>query len=236
MKYFPPFFLFFFCFQNSFAATAEVPPQTALSSEEEAKMVLGLKLYLKNKGVLLLSLKEAGVKGSLDFENMTLFAVPPRRCIVHHTARLLRNVQELYDKHYKESGWAAPGYHFLINPDGTIVLTRPLCYQGAHTRGHNSNSFGLALNGCFTEKEAEEYPPTELTEKALEAYARLSAYLHFKFKFEREVSEAHTPRQCLPDEKVFKNSPGELLLVHWETLKEKIESYLKELEEEDENL
>lgn len=39
------------------------------------------------------------------------------------------------------------GYHFLIRLDGQIEVGRPVTETGAHTRGQNRNSIGIAYAG-----------------------------------------------------------------------------------------
>jgi len=48
---------------------------------------------------------------------------------------------------HKERGWSRIGYHFVIRRDGSIELGRPLDMVGAHTKGHNRNSWGICLIG-----------------------------------------------------------------------------------------
>lgn len=44
-------------------------------------------------------------------------------------------------------GWSDTGYHFLIDRDGTTVEGRPLARVGAHVKGHNTGTIGVALFG-----------------------------------------------------------------------------------------
>lgn len=39
------------------------------------------------------------------------------------------------------------GYHFLILPDGTIEICRPISRIGCHTSGHNTRSIGISYVG-----------------------------------------------------------------------------------------
>lgn len=49
--------------------------------------------------------------------------------------------------HVEERGWSDVGYHFLVLIDGTIQEGRPLKRSGAHTKGHNKDSIGVAYVG-----------------------------------------------------------------------------------------
>lgn len=76
---------------------------------------------------------------------------------------------------HKERGWADIGYHFLITncfptryrfeakrpdlaSDGTIHAGRSILQRGAHVKGHNWHSIGIAMvgkRGVFTSKQLE---------------------------------------------------------------------------------
>lgn len=49
--------------------------------------------------------------------------------------------------HVQDNGWAAIGYHYIIDRDGQVAPGRPLENAGAHTQGHNANSIGVCLIG-----------------------------------------------------------------------------------------
>lgn len=44
-------------------------------------------------------------------------------------------------------GWQDIGYHYVIRLDGTVELGRKVDIPGAHCRGHNSLSIGIAYIG-----------------------------------------------------------------------------------------
>ena len=44
-------------------------------------------------------------------------------------------------------GFRAIGYHYLIELDGVIRMGRPLSQAGAHVKGHNANTVGIAYVG-----------------------------------------------------------------------------------------
>lgn len=49
--------------------------------------------------------------------------------------------------HTIENGWSDIGYHYIIELDGSIVEGRPVHRSGAHTKGHNKDSIGIAYVG-----------------------------------------------------------------------------------------
>jgi len=46
-----------------------------------------------------------------------------------------------------DRGWSDIGYHFLVYLDGSVHEGRPLEIQGAHCKGQNKNSIGIAYVG-----------------------------------------------------------------------------------------
>ena len=53
---------------------------------------------------------------------------------------------------HRARGMTCVGYHFYIRKDGYIWSTRPLEQVGAHARGHNLNSIGIAYEGGLDEQ------------------------------------------------------------------------------------
>ncbi len=48
---------------------------------------------------------------------------------------------------HRARGFADVGYHYLVHLDGTVEEGRPLNKVGAHCRGHNAHSIGIAYAG-----------------------------------------------------------------------------------------
>jgi N-acetylmuramoyl-L-alanine amidase len=85
------------------------------------------------------------------------------RIIIHATATLGDkrgdvDVDTVRRWHVDGNGWADVGYHFLIRQDGTIERGRELNVQGAHAKGHNRDSVGVAFCGGIgvTSREPED--------------------------------------------------------------------------------
>ena len=72
---------------------------------------------------------------------------------------------------HKGRGWSDIGYHYLVDRDGTVAKGRPVERIGAHVRGHNTGSIGIALFGGHGSSEndnfADNYTPEQ--DKALRA-------------------------------------------------------------------
>lgn len=77
------------------------------------------------------------------------------RIILHHTAIEWTGKSQLglIDRIHRERWGTGIGYHVLIQPEGEIfsaTLARPFPRIGAHARGNNSDSIGIALAGNFS--------------------------------------------------------------------------------------
>ena len=55
-------------------------------------------------------------------------------------------VEEVREWH-RDRGFDDVGYHYIIRRDGTIENGRPVEKQGAHVKGHNSDTIGVCLIG-----------------------------------------------------------------------------------------
>jgi N-acetylmuramoyl-L-alanine amidase len=55
--------------------------------------------------------------------------------------------EEELDRYHRSLGYSQCGYHFYVRRDGNIVTMRPLEKIGAHARGYNSHSVGIAYEG-----------------------------------------------------------------------------------------
>ena len=72
------------------------------------------------------------------------------RIIIHHTAtpaHMNIGVREIRHWHVEDNGWSDIGYHFVIRRDGVAEAGRPIKIPGAHAKGHNADSIGIALVG-----------------------------------------------------------------------------------------
>ena len=109
----------------------------------------------------------------------------PARIVLHCTVTpngKKVNVEAM-EKNHQERGFKGIGYHFLIQPDGAIVETRPVDQVGAHVKGHNTGSLGIALAG--TDKFTPEQF-TSLRELAFDLYLhhhleKWAFYCHYQF-------------------------------------------------------
>ena len=54
------------------------------------------------------------------------------------------------------SGWDDIGYNFLVGGDGRVYVGRGWTRLGAHNRGYNSQSIGIAFLGTFNTETPSE--------------------------------------------------------------------------------
>jgi N-acetylmuramoyl-L-alanine amidase len=69
--------------------------------------------------------------------------------VIHCTAtRQDRGLsEEELEWYHRSLGYSECGYHFYVRRDGLIVSMRALEKAGAHARGYNSHSIGIAYEG-----------------------------------------------------------------------------------------
>lgn len=69
--------------------------------------------------------------------------------VVHCTASRCdrRLTPEDLDREHRQRGFQGCGYHFYITREGVIFPMRPLDHAGAHVRGFNARSIGIAYEG-----------------------------------------------------------------------------------------
>lgn len=84
-------------------------------------------------------------------------------------------INEVRRWHVEDRGWRDVGYHFLIQRDGIIDEGRPIEQTGAHTRGHNWDSIGIAIVGGMSKDMTE--PKDTRTEEQKEALVDLLCQL-----------------------------------------------------------
>lgn len=92
----------------------------------------------------------------------------PKNLIIHHTAvSRTKNAHqfEATDNYHKSKGWGQIGYHYLIEPDGTVMQGRKENETGAHTSQLNMNFFSLGI--CLTGDFDTEEPTKEQCESLL---------------------------------------------------------------------
>ena len=66
-------------------------------------------------------------------------------------------VAEIKLWHTRDRKWKNIGYHYLIDRDGTVAKGRPVEQVGAHCKGHNTGTIGVALFGGHGSSENDKF-------------------------------------------------------------------------------
>ena len=95
--------------------------------------------------------------------------------VVHCTAS--RENQELKPldlvKMHRQRGFYTCGYHYYITRDGEIHTMRPVRDVGAHARGHNGQSIGVAYEGGLDQEGKPADTRTDRQKRSLRILLRV---------------------------------------------------------------
>jgi len=83
-------------------------------------------------------------------------------------------------KWHTDKGWSDVGYHFLIDRNGVIVEGRPVERAGAHAKGYNATSIGVAIFGGHGGTANDEFEEN-FTDAQDRSLRRLIAQLRMEF-------------------------------------------------------
>lgn len=102
------------------------------------------------------------------------------RIIVHCTATPENRVVTVEDvrQWHKARGWSDIGYHIMIYLDGTVHEGRSIERSGAHCKGQNKNSIGIAYVGGV---DKDMNPKDTRTEEQKEALVDMLSYYKTKY-------------------------------------------------------
>lgn len=100
-------------------------------------------------------------------------------------------------KWHLDRGWSDIGYHYLIDRDGTVTEGRPIEHAGAHAKGYNANSVGIALWGGHGGSQHDTFG-THFTPEQARALRRLIAQLRMEYPAIQRVRGHNevSPKQC----------------------------------------
>lgn len=74
---------------------------------------------------------------------------------------------------HRKRGFKCCGYHYYVRRDGEICSMRPVEREGAHARGYNARSIGIAYEGGLDEKGWPADTPTERQKRSLRVLVRV---------------------------------------------------------------
>lgn len=96
------------------------------------------------------------------------------------------DVEDIRAWHVDGNGWSDVGYHFVVLLDGTIEEGRPVSRQGAHCRGKNKTTIGIAYVGGMDEDM--QYPKDTLTDEQEMALEQLICELRDEYGDDLKLS------------------------------------------------
>ncbi len=124
-----------------------------------------------------------------------------RYLVIHHTgASAAFGPEAIARAHVEDNGWPGIGYHFVVDPAGTIYHTQDLTVVSYHARQFNPASVGIAVMGDLTSAQP--------TPAQLEATADLIASLLFDLGLPLDAVRGH--REMVPTP-----CPGDAFLRVW---------------------
>ncbi len=117
--------------------------------------------------------------------------------VVHCTATPAgRNVSASeIDSWHRARGFKSIGYHFVVELDGFIELGRPIEQIGAHAKGFNKCSIGVAYVGGLNAAGKPDDTRTDAQKKALQ---RLIAHLKAEFPEARVIGHRDISAKACP--------------------------------------
>lgn len=119
--------------------------------------------------------------------------------IVHCTATKPKNkvtADQVREWHI-DRGFLECGYHFIVDLDGSVTCTRPLLAVGAHCKGHNHDSVGIAYIGGLADGDGSPMDTRTSRQRfALEVLIRVLAQV---FSIKEVWGHNHyDPRKACP--------------------------------------
>ncbi|MBP3639321.1 MAG: N-acetylmuramoyl-L-alanine amidase [Muribaculaceae bacterium] len=91
-------------------------------------------------------------------------------------------------------GWSAPGYHYIVEADGTVVHTWPEDRPSNGVRGHNATSVNVCYTGGVDLSRPRPYPAVDnRTPAQRAAIRRLLSELHGRYPAARIMGHRDFP-------------------------------------------
>ncbi|CAG6005969.1 unnamed protein product [Menidia menidia] len=128
-----------------------------------------------------------------------------RRVIIHHTALqncqglggckdLLLSIQRM---HMSERQFDDIGYNFLVGRDGSVFEGRGWNVVGAHTKGNNSDSLGIAFMGNFNNDTPSKEALSSVKQLMLSGVSQGSLHPQFDLFGHRDLGATACPGENL---------------------------------------
>lgn len=137
------------------------------------------------------------IETNLTFRNALPHNNTPEAFVLHHTECNGWPIERLHAMHKNQFGWNGFAYHYYIRKNGQIFNGRPDWTMGAHCKGFNKNSLGIAFEGRYHKED------TVMPKAQFEAGIQLLTYLKNKYGNKkvyghREVGSSDCPGKYFP--------------------------------------
>lgn len=96
---------------------------------------------------------------------------------------------------HKQRGWRTCGYHYVVRLDGSIERGRAISQPGAHCRGHNAHSIGVAYVGGL---DTDGKPADTRTEAQKHALLKLLVNLTKIYRCRIHGHRDYNPQKACP--------------------------------------
>ncbi len=142
---------------------------------------------------------QVSIDDAMRYIDEALVLRPIDSVIIHHTWRPkaaeyrgLSTIRAVRQYHMNVRGWSDNGYHIMIGPPGDVFLCRPLRRVGAHCKGHNAHSVGVAYVADFDTEDPAGYAGLEVGQRIVAALLRRFGLGIEAVHFHRE----YAPKSC----------------------------------------
>jgi hypothetical protein len=119
-----------------------------------------------------------------------------------------QKVAEVRRWHVEDRGWSDVGYHWLVDRSGEVVEGRPLERAGAHAKGHNANSIGIAIFGGHGGNASDRFEDNFTKEQDV-ALRKLIAKLKDRYPIGSVIGHNEVANKACPTFEVSKWLVGE---------------------------
>lgn len=133
-----------------------------------------------------------------------------KEIILHCTATKADKVVSVadIDRWHKTLGWDCIGYHYVIYQDGSVHEGRPVAMCGAHCKGHNTFSIGVAYVGGVeddgrtpkdTRTEAQKAALKKLVRELMTKYGLTLANVHCHNEYAKKACPSFSIAQFMKE-------------------------------------
>ncbi len=137
--------------------------------------------------------------------------------VIHHDVWPGGTREDIHQSHINRD-WSGFGYHARIRQDGVIELGRPLWAVGAHTKGLNTVSIGVVVEGNYNKQKVMPEPQISsligYIKKLIKTYGPLKIAYHNQFS-DTDCPGKYFPYTQIEEQFKFNNNYPQDIKGHW---------------------